>query len=140
MELSKQTQRQYFDWQRHILKSQPKIPRECHRPTLIAFCLTLAIHGSHGLDCYASDSLIAREIGVGRKYLAKYRRVAIELGWFTPNGIKRNRVEHVDISIPVLQVDVRELVEVERVEGVEPIRLRSVEPPAYDPADDPWAS
>ena len=134
----------YFDWQRHILKSNAKIPKECHRPTLIAFCLVLAIHGRLGMDCFASDVLIAKEIGISRRHLAKYRRVAVELGWFHPNGIKRNRVEHLDISIPTLMADVPELVAVEAVEVAEVVELRPkvakvpTKVPAYDPSD-PWA-
>ena len=66
--------------------------------------------------------------------------MAIELGWFRPNGIKRNRVEHLDISIPTLMADVPELVEVEPVEVVERPKLAKVEPVAYTvPDDDPWA-
>jgi hypothetical protein len=36
---------------------------------------------------FASDATIGKEVGIAnREVVAKYRRLAIELGWLTPNG------------------------------------------------------
>jgi hypothetical protein len=140
MKVPNEAWKQYGDWKRHIRTHNPRIPKDCRRPTLIAFCLFLAEHGSAGLNCYAGDVTLAKELGIHRKYLAKYRRLAVELGWFEPNGIKGNRVEHLDISIPTLQVDVIELPEVEPAK-VPPVKIPKPRKPADKPIlddDDPW--
>jgi hypothetical protein len=135
MRITREDFKRYTDWQRFILGSEATIPPECKRPTLIAFSLALAIHGTLGLDCYASDTLLAREIGISRRHLAKYRRVAVALGWFKPNGKRGNRVEHLDISIPSLFTDVPELPELRpAVEVVEPRKPADIE----DWDSEPW--
>jgi hypothetical protein len=91
----------YYAWQRYILTHYPKLPKDVERIKLIAFCQTLAYHGRMGVDCFASDVLLGKELGIGRKYLKKYRQTAVDIGWFKPNGIKAYRVEHLDIAIPV---------------------------------------
>lgn len=141
MKVPNEAWKQYGDWRRYIRTHNPRIPRDCRRPTLIAFCLFLAEHGSAGLDCYAGDVTLAKELGIHRKYLSKYRRLAVKLGWFAPNGIKGNRVEHLDIAIPAYQIDVTDIPEVEPVEVAEVVELRPkvAKVPAYDPDDDPWA-
>lgn len=101
--------KRYTDWQKFILRAQPELPKDCQRPTLIAFCLTLAIHGSAGRGCYVSDTLLGEELGIGRKYLAKYRRLAKDLGWFVPSSEKVNRVESLNIAIPLESDEIRNL-------------------------------
>jgi hypothetical protein len=127
----------FTDWQRYILRTQPVIPKDCRRTALIGFCLALAIHGTQGLDCYASDSLLGREIGMARRHLAKYRRLAIELGWFRPNGRKVNRVESLDIAIPPVAIDVPETAE--EPAGFKVGSRRPVRPVCADLDGDPWA-
>jgi len=109
MKFTSEDFKNYTDWQKYILHTHPEIPAECRRPTLIAFCLVLASHGSAGLDCYASDVTLAKELGISRRFLPKYRQLAIELGWFVPNGEQKYRVQHLDISVPAYQLDVPEL-------------------------------
>lgn len=138
----------YTEWQRYILRSHPVIPKDCRRATLIAFCFALAFHGSAGMDCYASDSLLGKELGINRKYLKKYRRLVVELGWFTP-GRKVNRVESLNIAIPLVQRDVPKLAEdsqpteletAKKLADVERTDREFVDPWADDAKSaDPWS-
>jgi hypothetical protein len=120
MNVTSENFKRYSDWQRHVLASQPVIPKDCKRATLIAFCLTLAIHGSCGRGCYVSDSSLSKEVGVSRRHLAKYRKLAVALEWFTPSGEKVNRVESLDVSIPQLQPDMPEWYDAPEPERVTP--------------------
>ena len=94
----------YRDWQRYILAAmttKPKLTDKCARPTLVAYCLAMATHGTNGLGCYASDARIARELGMyDYKSVSPYRNEALRLGWFTPNGKRHGRAKELDISIP----------------------------------------
>jgi len=146
----------YTDWQKYILETFPSLPEaEIHtsnksgkvyslggynRVTLIAYCLTQASHGHNGLGCFASDATIAKELGIAnRSVIAKYRKLAISLGWFVPNGQKRNRVEALDISVPSEPSRTQDLglLVIER-ERAERVTVPAV--PKYDPDDDPWAN
>jgi hypothetical protein len=91
----------YKRWQKYILATHPQLPKGCLRTNLIAYCLAMAIKGYNGLGCYASDSTIGDEIGIAnREVVSKYRRLAIDLGWFTWNGERRGRAKVLDIAIP----------------------------------------
>jgi hypothetical protein len=101
MELTKQTYRAYTDWQRYILNAHPKLPKGINRQTLISFSLALAIGGSHGLECFTSDTTLAKELELShRDRLGKYREFVLELGWFVRTGRRKGRVEILNISIP----------------------------------------
>lgn len=145
--------RNYTDWQKYILETFPELPEaDMHtsdttgkvyslggynRVTLIAYCLVQASHGRNGLGCFASDATIARELGVNRSTIAKYHKLAVDLGWFVPNGQKRNRVESLDISVPTLDLGQLAL---ERQRAVQP-RLAVSEPNGHhDDEPDPWAN
>jgi hypothetical protein len=74
-------------WQKYILGTYPELPERCKRLNLIAYCLAMAIKGTNELNCFASDATIGKEVGIAnREVVAKYRRLATELGWLTPNG------------------------------------------------------
>jgi hypothetical protein len=139
MKLASEDFKNYTDWQRYTLKTHPVIPKDCRRATLIAFCLTLAFHGTQGMDCYAGDSCLSEELGVNRKYLSKYRRLAVELGWFVPNGRKKNRVESLDIAIPQFQRDVPSLAEDSPTVAEVPKKTSGYTYEGH-PQDDPWAA
>jgi hypothetical protein len=129
----------YFAWQRFILTHYPELPKDVERIKLVAFCQTLAFHGRMGIDCFASDVLLGKELGIGRRYLRKYRQAAVDLGWFKPNGIKANRVEHLDIAIPVeveaVEVEVPDWDQVPEPVEAAPVVERKPTPIAED---DPW--
>lgn len=91
----------YKRWEKYILGTHPELPKGIRRPNLIAYCLAMAIKGFNGLDCYASDETIGKEIGIAnRSVVAKYRKLAIELGWFAWNGKRKGRAKVLDIAIP----------------------------------------
>jgi hypothetical protein len=91
----------YRDWERYILSTHPKLPKGFKRATLIAYALAMAVKGTNGLDCYASDSLIAGELEIYRRgRIGEYRRLALELGWFVRTGKRNGRAEVLSIAIP----------------------------------------
>jgi len=100
MKTTKEDYALYKRWEKHILDSHPKLSDGIVRVTLIAYCLALAIHGSNGRDCYASNTTLARKLGINRDTGAKYRDEAIRLGWFTPTDKRVGRVEKLNVSIP----------------------------------------
>jgi hypothetical protein len=53
-----------------------------------------------GLGCYTSDATMAEYLGWNRDTVRKYKRLAIEVGWFTPNGKRHGRAIELDISRP----------------------------------------
>ncbi len=84
----------YRAWQKYILSTHPKLPTGFKRATLVAYALAMAIKGTNGLDCFASDSTIAGELEIYRRGLiGNYRRLALELGWFVRTGKRRGRAE-----------------------------------------------
>lgn len=128
---SKEAFKDFRAWHRAFLAADMKLPRGCgySKFTLYAYCSAMAEKGTNGKGCYASDSVIARELGMShRDYAAKYRRLAVELGWLKPTGSKRGRVTELDIAVPEPDVS-----------AGQPILGRTVK---YEPvsADDPWAS
>jgi hypothetical protein len=103
------------DWYRFISSTFPKMsdpaPRMnrsgeivfdagYERSKLMLYCYSMVWHGSLGKGCHASDGTIARESGMKRDTVSKYRRLALELGWFKLNGRVVNRVPSVDIAFP----------------------------------------
>ena len=71
----------YKRWQKYILDTRPALPKGIARPTLIAYCLAMAIHGSNGKGCFASDETIGAEIGIShRDIVGRYRNFAVDLG------------------------------------------------------------
>jgi hypothetical protein len=88
-------------WERYILKAEPKLTRGCKKWTLLAYCFAMAFHGRNGIGCYASDSLIASELGMyDYRSVSPYRHEALRLGWFVWNGEKKGRAQVLDIAIP----------------------------------------
>lgn len=101
MKTTKEEFAAYMRWQKYILSTYPDLPKGCKRPTLIAYALAMAIHGTNGLDCFASDSRMKEALGLtNRGTVAKYRKLALNLGWFVRNGKRRGRAESLDVSIP----------------------------------------
>lgn len=78
------------------------------RCTLLAYAFAMSVKGSRGIGCFAGDATIAKELGLSRETVTKYRHEAKRLGWFVqavddkgkPKSV--NRVEVLDISIPVV--------------------------------------
>jgi hypothetical protein len=102
--VSAQSFKTYRNWQRYILTAmtaKPKLTRGCVRPTLVAYCLAMASHGTNGIGCYASDPRIASELGMydGRA-VRPYRHEALRLGWFVRTGESKGRTQVLDIAIP----------------------------------------
>jgi hypothetical protein len=103
---TKEAFRAYHRWQKYILGAGYKPPKGYSRTTLVAYALAMAIKGTNGLGCFASDKLIAKEIGIYRRErVGDYRHLALDLGWFVRTGKRRGRAEELDISIPSAQHD-----------------------------------
>lgn len=87
-------------WRKYLFGYRGPLPKGIRKPTLLICCFAMAEGGRNGIDCYKSDATIAEEIGVyHRQDIAKYRKAAVELGWFRQTRIE-NRVWHMDINIP----------------------------------------
>jgi hypothetical protein len=116
----------YKRWEKYILATHPELPDRCRRTTLIAYCLAMAIKGRNGLGCFASDETIGKEIGIAnREVVSRYRRLAIDLGWFTWNGKRRGRAKLLDVSIPAV------------TEMSTKVDIPAEDKPADDPRDNP---
>ena len=90
-----------WDWERYILNAEPKLSKGCTKSTLIAYCFAMAMKGTNGLGCYASDARIARELDKRQAKLVRpYRHEALRLGWFVWNGEMEGRSQKLDIAIP----------------------------------------
>ena len=88
-------------WQKYILGTRPALPKGIARSTLIAYCFAMAVKGTNGKGCFASDTTIGAEIGIYRReVVGHYRNFAVDLGWFVFNGKRRGRAKELDISIP----------------------------------------
>ena len=91
----------YMRWLRFIHETHPPLPKGIRRSTLLAYAQAQARDGSYGLNCFASDTRIARELEIKQRgRIAPYRRLVLELGWFVPNGKRDRRVVGLDIAIP----------------------------------------
>jgi hypothetical protein len=96
----------YMRWQKYILSTHPKLPKDDKgkgyvRTTLIAYCLAMAIHGTNGRECFASDKTIGKAIGIAnREVVSRYRHLALDLGWFVRSGKRQGRAEKLNVSIP----------------------------------------
>lgn len=91
----------YMRWQKYILSTYPDMPKGIARPTLIAYCFAMAVKGTNGKGCFASDTVIGRQIGIShRGIIGRYRVFAIDVGWFKRTGERKGRAEVLDISIP----------------------------------------
>lgn len=90
----------YRAWQKYILSEHPKIPGY-RKAYLYAYCVAMAEKGFNGKNCFAGDALIARQLGVKRDVVTKYRHLALKLGWFVKTGERRGRAEVLDIAIPL---------------------------------------
>jgi hypothetical protein len=107
--VSKESFKAYRDWQRYILKSEPKLDgietksgtKGRTKLVLVAYCFVMASHGTNGLNCYASDAVIAKELGLyDYRSVRLYRLEALRLGWFAWTGEKKGRSQVLDIAIP----------------------------------------
>jgi hypothetical protein len=88
-------------WEKALLSTEIKLPKGCTRMGFVAYSMVMASHGWHGIECYASDDLVCRELGIyNRRDVAKYRNAAKELGWLTPSGKRAGRAERLNIAIP----------------------------------------
>jgi hypothetical protein len=99
--VSKDSFKAYRDWHRYILKAKPKLSDGHTKATLLAYCFAMASHGANGLGCYASDRVIAGELGMyDFRSALPYRNEAVRLGWFVWNGKRKGRTKVLDIAIP----------------------------------------
>ncbi len=91
----------YRRWTKAFLDADLKLPKSAKKATLWAYCSAMAAKGTNGLGCFASDAVIAKELQIyHRETVAKYRKLALDLGWFVWNGERRGRAKVLDISIP----------------------------------------
>lgn len=98
---TKQAFKEYRDWQRYILSSNPALSKGRSKVILLAYCFAMASHGTNGIGCYASDRVIARELGLyDFRSVLPYRNEAIRLGWFAWTGERKGRAKVLDIAIP----------------------------------------
>lgn len=99
--VSRETSAFYRRWVKFIRDDHPKLPKGIKRATLIAYCLTQASYGTNGIECYASDAVIAKDLEIyHRDDVTRYRHCAVDLGWFTPTGERKGRTAVLNISIP----------------------------------------
>lgn len=95
----------YMRWNKALLAADIDLPKGCIKATFISYCHAMSVHGSLGVDCFASDALICRELDIcNRRDVAKYRHAAVQLGWMIPNGKRHGRAEGLNIAIPSPQV------------------------------------
>jgi hypothetical protein len=79
----------------------PPLPQGFRRSTLIAYCLVLAEYGTYGKDCHPSNATVGRALGIPRaQTICGYRQIALQLGWFQPNGKRSRGICHVDVRKP----------------------------------------
>ncbi|HEY1664300.1 MAG TPA: hypothetical protein VGG54_01285 [Trebonia sp.] len=104
-------------WEKYILNDHRELTKGTDdrsrrskgidRCTLLAYAFAMSVKGTRGIGCFAGDAMIAKELGLSRDTVTKYRHEAKRLGWFVQavddNGKPRsvNRVEVLNISIPV---------------------------------------
>ena len=104
-------------WEKFILSDRRELTKGTNdrsrrskgidRCTLLAYAFAMSVKGTRGIGCFAGDATIAKELGLSRDTVTKYRHEAKRLGWFVQavddNGkpASVNRVEVLDISIPV---------------------------------------
>ena len=102
-------------WSKYVLHYGDDLPEGYDWHTLLAYAFAMAEGGSAGRDCFSSDTTIGVQLRLTRTTVAKYRHLALDLGWFTvslkPDGTPRRqrRGDHLDIHIPVNASDVRHL-------------------------------
>ena len=98
---TKQAFKEYRDWQRYILSSNPDLTKGRSKVILIAYCFAMTSHGTYGIGCYASDKLIAGELGMyDQRSVRPYRHEALRLGWLAWNGERKGRAKILSIAIP----------------------------------------
>jgi hypothetical protein len=98
---SKQAFGFYRQWEKEFLRAEMKFARGTTKAMLWAYCSAMAVKGTNGIECFASDALIAKELGIyHRETVAKYRHLAIELGWLVRTGHKHGRTEGLSIAVP----------------------------------------
>lgn len=132
---SKESFAYYRHWMTEFLRADIKLPKDCSKHMLWSYCAAMAEGGTNGLGCYKSDPVVAREIGISHKdTVAKYRHLAIELGWFVRTGKHKGRTEVLDISIPGIQPDAyHESAELVSDKSVSESKLLAETPPVVDP-------
>jgi hypothetical protein len=86
-------------WRKYVLGYNGDLGDGHSKDRLLAYCFAMADKGTEGFGCYASDTTIGHEIRRDRDTVARYRHLALELGWFKAVG-RVNRVEILDIQIP----------------------------------------
>jgi hypothetical protein len=90
----------YRAWVKFVMRAHPKMPARHNSDRLKLYCLAMAKDGGNGLGCYTSNATIAEELEWNRDTVTKYRRLAVALGWFKPNGERHGRAKELDIAIP----------------------------------------
>jgi hypothetical protein len=90
----------YRQWMKFIRDADPKLPPKHDKDTLKLYCLIKSMEGFNGLGCYAGDDVLAKQLKWNRDTVRKYKRLALELGWFGKTGKRKGRAEVLDIAIP----------------------------------------
>jgi hypothetical protein len=100
----------------------------------------MAIEGTNGQGCYAGDATIAEQLEWNRDTVAKYKKLAIDLGWFVVNGKRHGRAREIDIAIPSqpYAVEAAEPVadDTEAYRPIPEVKVVEVEP--VEKVEDPW--
>jgi hypothetical protein len=99
---SKEAFANYHRWQKHIKNSHPNLPDRHTRDKLLLYCWAMADEGTNGIGCYAGNAYIAEMLEWNRDTVAKYKTLAIELGWFVLTGKRKGRAPILDVNIPSL--------------------------------------
>jgi hypothetical protein len=98
--VSKESFGYYRRWMKFIRDAEPKMPERHDVDTLKLYCLTKSLEGTNGLACYAGDDVLAKQLHWNRDTVAKYKKLAVELGWFIWEGERKGRAKKLNVAIP----------------------------------------
>lgn len=90
----------YRRWMKYIRSAPAKMPDRHDRNLLLLYCYAKSTEGTNGLGCYAGDEKLANDLDWNRDTVRKYKKLAIEIGWFVKTGARKGRAEILDIAIP----------------------------------------
>ena len=92
--------RTWRHWEREILRFGAKgdLPGGYRKHTLLAVAWAVSSYGTNGMECYPTVRQIAADIWLDKEDVARYRRAAIDMGWFTARERRKGR-EILDVTV-----------------------------------------
>lgn len=92
--------RSWRRWEREIVRFGAKgdLPGNYRKHTLLAVAWAITTYGTNGMECYPTVRQISADIWLDKNEVAKYRKAAIDMGWFTIRA-KVGRREILDVTI-----------------------------------------